>query len=356
MLGIGGAPCSYSARTVPARVSVSLSRASAGLRLRFELPGYRVSGRRGRTAVGTGCGLVGSRAEYAFFRSPCRFSEVRLVSSSGFGFVASCGSGAARSSSASASISGSTSDLASEALGHRAFSERFGRFRAGAFGLLARAGFLGMAGGAGLATLLVPGSARAALCVIDAPDPSGCARHDDMLYRSKEVIPDEAYVDFVARYCNFENRIVRTKHAVACVYYGKKALYQGAEAKKERNYNGIYAPLLVDSAGWTRDANGLFWRVVETAGREVLRPGDVVRRLERPCEHDDDGKEALAKDFVAVGDAKPIATDDVLFSVTKEVWDGMVLEVVGSAKHAFVRVEMVKKVERDATGGKAAAP
>lgn len=284
------------------------------------------------------------------------------MSSSGFGFVASCGSGAARSSSASASISGSTSDLASEALGHRAFSqrfERFGRFRAEAFGLLARAGFLGMAGVAGLATLLGPGSARAGLCVIDAPDPSGCARHDDMLYRSKEVISDEAYVDFVARYCNFENRIVRTKHAVACVYYGKKAVYQGAEAKKERNYNGIYAPLLVDSAGWTRDANGLFWRVVETAGREVLRPGDVVRRLERPCEHDEDGKETLAKDFVAVGDPRPLEADDVLFSVTKEVWDGMVLEVVGPAKHAFVRIEKaetVTKVESDGRGGKAAAP
>lgn len=213
-----------------------------------------------------------------------------------------------------------------------------------------------MASVAGLATLLVPGSARAALCVIETPDPSGCARHDDMLYRSKEGIPDEAYVDFVARYCDFEDRIVRTKYAVACVYYGKKAVYQGAEAKLERNYNAIYAPLLVDSAGWTQDANGFFWRVVETAGREPLRPGDVVRRLERSCEHDEDGKETLAKHFVAAGDAKPIAADDVLFSVTKELWDGIVLEVVGPAKHAFVRVEKVEKVERDATGGKAAAP
>ena len=74
-------------------------------------------------------------------------------------------------------------------------------------------------------------------------------------------------VDFVARYCDFENRIVRTKHAVACVYYGNKAVYHGAEAKLERNYNGIYAPLLVDSTGWTQDAKGFFWRVVETAGR-----------------------------------------------------------------------------------------
>lgn len=288
--------------------------------------------------------------------------------SSGFGFVASCGlsdscgSGAAGVSSASASISGSTSDSTSEALGHRAFSqrfERFGRFRAEAFGLLARAGFLGMAGVvgvAGLAMLLGPESARAGLCVIETPDPSGCARHDDMLYRSKEVITDEAYVDFVARYCDFEDRIVRTNHAVACVYYGKKAVYQGAEAKKERNYNAVYAPLLVDSAGWTRDANGFFWRVVETTGREVIRPGDVVGRLERPCEHDEDGKETLAKDFVAVGDAEPLAADDVLFSVTKELWDGMVFEVVGPAKHAFVRVEKAEKVERDGTGGKAALP
>lgn len=216
-----------------------------------------------------------------------------------------------------------------------------------------------MAGVTGLATLLGPGSARAGLCVIETPDPSGCARHDDMLYRSKAVITDDAYVDFVARYCDFEDRIVRTQYAVACVYYGKKAVYQGEEAKKERNYNGIYAPLLVDSAGWTRDANGLFWRVVETAGREVIRPGDVVRRLERPCEHDEDGKETLAKDFVAVGDAKPIAADDMLFAVTKELWNGMVLEVVGPAKHAFVRVEKaetVKKVESDGTAGKAAAP
>lgn len=281
--------------------------------------------------------------------------------SSGFGFVASRGSDA--SGLSSASISGSTSD--SEALGHRAFSqrfERFGRFRAEAFGLLARAGFLGMAGVAGiagLAMLLGPGSARAGLCVIEAPDPSGCARHDDMLYRSKAVISDDAYVDFVARYCDFEDRIVRTQYAVACVYYGKKAVYQGEEAKKERNYNAIYAPLLVDSAGWTQDAKGFFWRVVETAGREVIRPGDVVRRLERPCEHDEDGKETLAKDFVAVGDAKPIAADDMLFAVTKELWNGMVLEVVGPAKHAFVRVEKaetVKKVESDGTAGKAAAP
>ena len=287
------------------------------------------------------------------------------MSSSGFGFVGSfgrcgsggsCGSGAAGVSSASASISGSTSDSTSEALGHRAFSQRFGRFerfgysgyfgrfRAEAFGLLARAGFLGMAGVVGvvgLAALLGPGSARAGLCVIEAPDPSGCARHDDMLYRSKEVITDDAYVDFVARYCDFEDRIVRTNHAVACVYYGKKAVYQGAEAKKERNYNAVYAPLLVDSAGWTRDAECFYWRVVETAGREVIRPGDVVGRLERPCEHDEDGKETLAKDFVAVGDAKPVAADDVLFSVTKELWDGMVFEVVGPAKHAFVRVEKV---------------
>lgn len=190
--------------------------------------------------------------------------------SSGFGFVASCGrcgSGAAGVSSASASISGSTSDSASEALGHRAFSqrfERFGRFdrsgysvrfRAEAFGLLARAGFLGMAGVvgvAGLAMLLGPESARAGLCVIETPDPSGCARHDDMLYRSKEVITDEAYVDFVARYCDFEDRIVRTNHAVACVYYGKKAVYQGAEAKKERNFNAVYAPLLVATRRFLR--------------------------------------------------------------------------------------------------------
>lgn len=291
--------------------------------------------------------------------------------SSGFGFVASCGlsdscgSGAAGVSSASASISGSTSDSTSEALGHRAYSqrfERFGRFRAEAFGLLARAGFLGMAGFAGFAglamlvMLLGPGSARAGLCLIETPDPSGCARHDDMLYRSKEVISDDAYVDFVARYCDFEDRIVRTNHAVACVYYGKKAVYQGAEAKKERNFNAVYAPLLVDSAGWTRDAEGFYWRVVETAGREVIRPGDVVGRLERPCEHDEDGKETLTKDFVAVGDAKPVAADDVLFSVTKEPWDGMVFEVVGPAKHAFVRVEKVEKVERDGTGGEAALP
>lgn len=291
--------------------------------------------------------------------------------SSGFGFVASCGlsdscgSGAAGVSSASASISGSTSDSASEALGHRAFSqrfERFGRFRAEAFGLLARAGFLGMAGFAGFAglamlvMLLGPGSARAGLCLIETPDPSGCARHDDMLYRSKEVISDDAYVDFVARYCDFEDRIVRTNHAVACVYYGKKAVYQGAEAKKERNFNAVYAPLLVDSSGWTRDAEGFYWRIVETAGREVIRPGDVVGRLERPCEHDEDGKETLAKDFVAVGDAEPLAADDVLFSVTKELWDGMVFEVVGPAKHAFVRVEKAEKVERDGTGGKAALP
>lgn len=274
--------------------------------------------------------------------------------SSGFGFVASRGSDA--SGLSSASISGS------EALGHRAFSqrfERFGRFRAEAFGLLARAGFLGMAGVAGLATLLGPGSARAGLCVIEAPDPSGCARHDDMLYRSKAVISDDAYVDFVARYCDFEDRIVRAQYAVACVYYGKKAVYHGAEAKLERNYNGIYAPLLVDSNGWTQDAKGFFWRVVETAGREPLRPGDRVRLLERRCEHDEDGKETLAKDFVAVGDAKPIAADDVLFAVTKELWNGMVLEVVGPAKHAFVRVEKaetVKKVESDGTAGKAAVP
>lgn len=185
------------------------------------------------------------------------------MSFSAFGFVTLRGCSTA--SSSNPGLTGvSVSDSDPEDLVRRAFPRRF---RAEAFGLLARAGFFGMAGVAGLATLLGPGSARAGLCVIDAPDPSGCARHDDMLYRSKEVISDEAYVDFVARYCNFENRIVRTKHAVACVYYGKKAVYQGAEAKKERNYNGIYAPLLVDSAGWTRDANGLFWRVVETAGR-----------------------------------------------------------------------------------------
>ncbi len=49
----------------------------------------------------------------------------------------------------------------------------------------------------------------------------------------------------------------------------------------------------------------------------------------------------------------------MLFSVTKEVWDGMVLEVVGHAKHAFVRIEKaetVKKVESDGRVGKAAAP
>lgn len=281
---------------------------------------------------------------------------------SSFSFVTSRGC-SADSSSALALNSGSSSGLTGvsasvsvsvpEVLGRWAFSRRF---RAEVFGLLARAGFLGIAG---LATLLGSGSARAGLCVIETPDPSGCARHDDMLYRSKEVIADDAYVDFVARYCDFEARIVRTKHAVACVYYGKKTVYQGAEAKKERNYNGIYAPLLVDSAGWTRDANGLFWRVVETAGREVLRPGDVVRRLERPCEHDEDGKEALAKDFVAVGDPRPLEADDVLFVVTKEPWNGMVLEVVGPAKHAFVRIEKaetVKKVESDGRVGKAAAP
>ncbi|WP_123957667.1 hypothetical protein [Sutterella megalosphaeroides] len=275
--------------------------------------------------------------------------------SSGFGFVASRGSDA--SGLSSASISGSTSD--SEALGHRSFSGRSGRFRAEAFGLLARAGFLGMAGVTGLATLLGPGSARAGLCVIETPDPSGCARHDDMLYRSKAVISDDAYVDFVARYCDFEDRIVRTKYALACVYYGKKAVYHGAEAKLERNYNGIYAPLLVDSNGWTQDAKGFFWRVVETAGRDPLRLGDRARLLERRCEHDEDGKETLTKDFVAVGDAKPIAADDVLFAVTKELWNGMVFEVVGPAKHAFVRVEKaetVKKVESDGTVGKAAAP
>ena len=277
------------------------------------------------------------------------------MSFSAFGFVTLRGCSTA--SSSNPGLTGvSVSDSDPEDLVRRAFPRRF---HAEAFGLLARAGFFGMAGVAGLATLLGPGSARAGLCVIDAPDPSGCARHDDMLYRSKEVISDEAYVDFVARYCNFENRIVRTKHAVACVYYGKKAVYQGAEAKKERNYNGIYAPLLVDSAGWTRDANGLFWRVVETAGREVLRPGDVVWRLERPCEHDEDGKETLAKDFVAVGDPRPLEADDVLFVVTKEPWNGMVLEVVGPAKHAFVRIEKaetVKKVESDGRVGKAAAP
>ena len=264
---------------------------------------------------------------------------------SSFSFVTSRGC-SADSSSALALNSGSSSGLTGvsasvsvsvpEVLGRWAFSRRF---RAEFFGLLARAGFLGIAGMAGLATLLGPGSARAGLCVIETPDPSGCARHDDMLYRSKEGIPDEAYVDFVARYCDFEDRIVRTKYAVACVYYGKKAVYQGAEAKLERNYNAIYAPLLVNSAGWTQDANGFFWRVVETAGRGPLRPGDRVRRLERWCEHDEDGKETLAKDFVAVGDPRPLEADDVLFVVTKEPWNGMVIEVVGPAKHAFVRVE-----------------
>lgn len=186
--------------------------------------------------------------------------------------------------------------------------------------------------------------------MIETPDPSGCARYDDMLYRSKEGIPDEAYVDFVARYCDFEDRIVRTKYAVACVYYGKKAVYQGAEAKLERNYNAIYAPLLVDSAGWTQDANGFFWRVVETVGREPLRPGDRVRRLERRCEHDEDGKETLAKDFVAVGDPRPLEADDVLFVVTKEPWNGMVIEVVGPAKHAFVRVSALSLGQRPPSG------
>lgn len=165
------------------------------------------------------------------------------------------------SSSGLTGVSASVSGSVPEVLGRRAFSRRF---RAEAFGLLARAGFLGIAG---LATLLGPGSAQAGLCVIETPDPSGCARHDDMLYRSKAVISDDAYVDFVARYCDFEDRIVRTKYALACVYYGKKAVYHGAEAKLERNYNGIYAPLLVDSNGWTQDAKGFFWRVVETAGR-----------------------------------------------------------------------------------------
>ena len=67
----------------------------------------------------------------------------------------------------------------------------------------------------------------------------------------------------------------------------------------------------------------------------------------------------MEKDFVAVGDPRPLEADDVLFSVTKEVWDGMVLEVVGPAKHAFVRIEKaetVKKVESDGRVGKAAAP
>ena len=244
-----------------------------------------------RDAYSGPSGLRFSVAECSLFGSLCRFSGVHLHVFFGFRFrhVARLLDGF----SSNSGLTGvSVSDSDPEDLVRRAFPRRF---RAEAFGLLARAGFLGMAGVAGLATLLGPGSARAALCVIEAPDPSGCARHDDMLYRSKEVITDEAYVDFVARYCDFEDRIVRTKYAVACVYYGKKAVYQGAEAKKERNYNGIYVPLLVDSAGWTQDANGFFWRVVETVGREPLRPGDRVRRLERWCEHDEDGKEALAR-------------------------------------------------------------
>ena len=61
----------------------------------------------------------------------------------------------------------------------------------------------------------------------------------------------------------------------------------------------------------------------------------------------------------AVGDPRPLEADDVLFVVTKESWNGMVLEVVGPAKHAFVRIEKaetVKKVESDGRVGKAAAP
>ena len=49
----------------------------------------------------------------------------------------------------------------------------------------------------------------------------------------------------------------------------------------------------------------------------------------------------------------------MLFVVTKEPWNGMVLEVVGPAKHAFVRIEKaetVTKVESDGRVGKAAAP
>lgn len=306
----------------------------------------RISGdaRRSSRVIGpVGSLLLGGRSVRRFVRFVV-FREHFSVFFSSFSFVTSRGC-SADSSSALALNSGSSSGLTGvsasvsgsvpEVLGRRAFSRRF---RAEVFGLLARAGFLGIAG---LATLLGSGSARAGLCVIETPDPSGCARHDDMLYRSKEGIPDEAYVDFVARYCDFEDRIVRTKYAVACVYYGKKAVYQGAEAKLERNYNAIYAPLLVDSVGWTQDANGFFWRVVETVGREPLRPGDRVRGLERRCEHDEDGKETLAKDFVAVGDPRPLEADDVLFVVTKEPWNGMVIEVVGPTKHAFVRVEKV---------------
>ena len=83
--------------------------------------------------------------------------------------------------------------------------------------------------------------------------------------------------------------------------------------------------------------HGFFWRVVETVGREPLWPGDRVRRLERRCEHDEDGKETPAKNFVAVGGPRPLAGDSVLFVVTKEPWNGMALEVVGPTKHAFVR-------------------
>ena len=35
----------------------------------------------------------------------------------------------------------------------------------------------------------------------------------------------------------------------------------------------------------------------------------------------------------------------MLFVVTKEPWNGMVIEVVGPAKHAFVRVEKAATVK-----------